>query len=131
MRRFMLDADLLVGWIGLTYDSKAFQPDQLRSRHPFFGIGEYYARGTRTPSDLSIYANSPNHPETVLDRTLDGSPPWVKYMMKFAIERNPNTRRAIVPSKSGRLVLTTLPNGVSKPAVMPVRTPFCAHSEPT
>jgi hypothetical protein len=50
MRRFVLDADLLVGWIGPTYDST----------RPFFGIGEYYARGTRTPSDLSIYANSPN-----------------------------------------------------------------------
>ena len=84
---------VLVGWTGHTYAPAALQPDQPRSGHPFFGVGEYSTNGG-SPSNaaLDIYANSPNHPESVLVRDTSGLKLslGVKYDFKIAVQRNPN-----------------------------------------
>jgi hypothetical protein len=83
----------IFGWTGHTYDPAAPQPDQPRSGHPFFGIGEY-STGGGPPSQaaLDIYANSPNYHETTLIRDTSGFKlnVGVKYMLKFAVQRNAN-----------------------------------------
>jgi hypothetical protein len=78
---------LVVGWTGHTIDPTLPQPDQPRSGHPFFGFGSY---STSPDAVLNIYANSPSFFETVLARDTTGITlnPGVKYVMKFAVQRN-------------------------------------------
>jgi hypothetical protein len=92
---FDFGAGLFVGWTGNTYSSNSSvpQPDQPRTGHPFFGNGGYSTlSGTGTPSALNIYANSPNFHEKVLAQDTSGWKPTlgVKYIMKFAVQRNSN-----------------------------------------
>jgi hypothetical protein len=85
-------AGVLVGWQGHTTDPAQPQPDQPRSGHPFFGFGTYATIGSDKPpiGTLNIYANSTNHPESVLVQDATGVTltPGTKYMMKFAVLRN-------------------------------------------
>ena len=78
---------LVVGWTGNTYgDPLALQPDQPTTGHPFFGQGGYGPMG-----GLQIYANSPNYPETTLIQDTSVTLVLgVKYIMKFAVQRNPD-----------------------------------------
>ena len=80
---------LVVGWTGHTIDPNQPQPDQPRSGHPFFGFGTY---STAPNPVLNIYANSPSFFETVLARDTTGITldPGVRYVMKFAVQRNSN-----------------------------------------
>ena len=84
---------LFVGWTGHTYLSVGVpQPDQPRTGHPFFGESAY---GSLAYPDLdialNISANSPNYPEALLIQDTSGLKltPGVKYIMKFAVQRNP------------------------------------------
>jgi hypothetical protein len=78
---------LVVGWSGHTTDPTQPQPDQPRTGHPFFGFGTY---STIPNQVLNIYANSPSYHETVLVQDMTGITltPGVKYVMKFAVQRN-------------------------------------------
>jgi hypothetical protein len=75
---------LIVGWTGNTYgDPLALSPDQPTTGHPFFAQAGY--------PPLQISANSINYRETLL--TEDTSVKLtlgVKYIMKVAVQRNPN-----------------------------------------
>ena len=70
----------------------ALNPDQPRTGHPYFGVGEYGISRPGTPSNLNIEANSPNFPETTLIQDTSGLKLvlGVKYVFKFAVQRNPN-----------------------------------------
>ena len=109
---FDFGGGILVGWSGTTYSSTALQPDQPTSGHPFFGDGEYStAGGPPSNAALDIYANSPSYPETTLIRDTSG---WmvtlgVKYMFKFAVQRNANNTASL-------LSLKVWPAGTAEPA---------------
>jgi regulation of enolase protein 1 (concanavalin A-like superfamily) len=83
---------VLVGWSGHTTDPTQPQPDQPRTGHPFFGLGWYATTGSQTApnAQLEIYANSPSFHESVLNQDTTGFAPalGVKYMVKFAVQRN-------------------------------------------
>jgi hypothetical protein len=87
---------VVVGWTGNTTDPNppVPQPDQPRTGHPFFGYGSYATLATQTApnAELNIYANSPSYPEKVLVQDNSGFSiiPGVKYIMKFAVQRNSN-----------------------------------------
>ena len=60
---FDFGTGVIVGWTGNTYAyvPPALNPDQPRSGHPFFGVGEYStAGGPPSNAALDIDANSPN-----------------------------------------------------------------------
>ena len=105
---------LIVGWTGNTYayGAPALSPDQPRSGHPFFGVGEYStAGGPPSNAALDIYANSPNYIETTLIRDTSGFKltPGVKYMIKFDVQRNPD-------NTSSHFSLKAWPAGTTEPA---------------
>jgi hypothetical protein len=93
---FQYSIGVVVGWTGHTIWPfyPVPQPDQPGTGHPFFGFGSYATTGTQTApnAELNIYANSPNYPETVLVQDTTGFRivPGVKYVMKFAVQRNSN-----------------------------------------
>ena len=102
---FDFGAGVLVGWTGNTFDPTVtgiLQPDQPRSGHPFFGVGEYSTDGG-APSNaaLDIYANSPNFHEAVLVRDTSGLKLslGVKYDFKFAVQRNPGNTSSLYSFK--------------------------------
>ena len=108
---FDFGAGVLVGWTGHTYDSTnpaVLQPDQPRTGHPYFGLGEYGSSGTGT--DLNIGANSPNFPEaTLIEDTSVKLVLGVKYVLKFAVQRNPN-------NTSSHFSLKVWPASTAEPA---------------
>jgi Beta xylosidase C-terminal Concanavalin A-like domain len=83
---------VVVGWTGHTTDPTQPQPDQPRTGHPFFGFGSYATTGNQVApnAELNIYANSVHYPEKVLIQDASGfmPVPGVKYIMKFAVQRN-------------------------------------------
>jgi hypothetical protein len=110
---------LITGWTGHTYgDSKALNPDQPRTGHPFFGAGEY-STGGGLPSNaaLDIYANSPSYPETTLVRDNSGLKLTlgVKYIFKFDVQRNAN-------NTSSHLSLKVWPSGTAEPTNWTLQT---------
>ena len=105
-------AGLFVGWTGNTYASSALQPDQPQSGHPFFGNGGYSTlAGAGTPTELNIYANSPHFHEKVLINDTSGWKPTlgVKYILKFAVQRNPG-------NTSSEYFLKIWPAGTTEPS---------------
>ena len=87
-------AGLLMGWSGNANDPTALQPDQPTSGQPIFGLGWYATMGSETApnAQMTIYANSPNYPETILIEDNSGSKPTlgVKYIIKMTAKRNAN-----------------------------------------
>jgi hypothetical protein len=110
---FDFGTGLLVGWTGNTYgDSLALNPDQPTTGHPFFGIGEYSTNGgPPSGAALDIYANSTNHRESLLARDTSGLKLsiGVKYMLKFAVQRNAN-------NTTSHYSLKCWPAGTAEPA---------------
>ena len=108
---FEFGLGVLVGWSGHTYgDPYALNPDQPRTGHPYFGIGEYGISKPGTPTDLNIEANSTNFPETTLIRdTSVKLVLGVKYVFKFAVQRNPN-------NTSSHFSLKVWPASTAEPA---------------
>ena len=105
---------LFVGWTGHTYLTvfPALSPDQPRTGHPFFGEGAY---GSLAYPDmniaLNIAANSPNYNEATLIQDTSGLilTPGVKYIMKLAVQRNPN-------NTSSQLFVKVWPATATEPA---------------
>ena len=80
---------IIVGWQGHTTDLTQPPPDQPRTGHPFPGYGSY---STTPTAVLNIYANSANFPEQPLIKDTTGLTlsVGVKYVFKFAVQRNSN-----------------------------------------
>jgi IPT/TIG domain len=110
---FDFGSGIITGWTGHTYgDPFALNPDQPRTGHPFFGAGEYStAGGLPSNQAIDIYANSPSFPETTLVRDTSGFKliPGVKYIFKFAVQRNAN-------NTSSHLSLKVWQSGTTEPA---------------
>ena len=106
-------AGVLVGWTGHTFDPTVIgilNPDQPRSGHPYFGVGEYGISIAGGQSDLNIGANSPNFHETDLARdTSVKLVVGVKYVFKFAVQRNLN-------NTSSHFSLKVWPASTTEPA---------------
>jgi regulation of enolase protein 1 (concanavalin A-like superfamily) len=85
-------AGLLMGWSGNANDPTALQPDQPTSGQPIFGVGWYATMGPEIApnAQMTIYANSPNFPQTILIEDNSGFKPTlgVKYIIKLISQRN-------------------------------------------
>jgi hypothetical protein len=104
---------ILLGWQGATTDLTQPSPDQPRSGALYPAYGSY---GTSPGNGLNIYSNTPSFPHQILVQDTTGLTLniGVKYMFKFAVQRNSN-------NTTSHFSLKVWPSGTAEPAAWTIQ----------